>query len=162
MNMSNISALNTQFFLNILIQDELSCSFLLSNDNPNAWQFAVELIYRLKTCDLIDFSFDVLNKSLSSPDTTYSGLDDFCYHLSKTNPSSDSNIWFDAQLSLTKKGQTLMSYYFKDFTNWDKEINIPFIDKLEEIFHNYNVPWDEDRPIFPIKGTAQNSDHIGR
>ena len=55
MNMSNISALNTQFFLNMLIQDELSCSFLLSNDNPNAWQFAVELIYRLKTCDLIDF-----------------------------------------------------------------------------------------------------------
>ena len=57
MNMSNISALNTQFFLNMLIQDELSCSFLLSNDNPNAWQFAVELIYRLKTCGFLDILF---------------------------------------------------------------------------------------------------------
>ncbi|PKZ67746.1 hypothetical protein CYJ96_12105 [Moraxella osloensis] len=132
-------------------------TYLAGGNYPNAWQFAVEAVYRLKICELVDFDFDVLTKSEKFPDTTYHGLDDFCYHLSITEPNDwGCLIWIDAQMYLTNKGRALTELYLQDFDNYNEQINVYFIEKLEEIFSDYNVPWDEDRPIFPIKGTAQN------
>lgn len=151
MKMNNINALNTQFFLNVLRDNEMSSIYLTERNNPNGWQFAVEIIYRLKLCDLVDFDFDVLNKNDKYYDTTYHGLDDFCYNLSITYPNGGELIWINAQMHLTEKGRTLIEYYFKDFDNWDTKINIYFIEKLEQIFEEFHVEWDENNPIFPIK-----------
>lgn len=148
--MSVVSAMQIQWFLNVLIKNQLS-SIYLTGGHPNGWQFAVESIYRLKLCDLVDFDFDVLNKNDKYHDTTYNDLDDFCYHLSITHPDGGELIWIDAQMSLTNKGYVLMDFYFKDFDNWDEKINIYFIEKLEQIFEEFNVEWDENNPKFPIK-----------
>ena len=85
----------------VLTSDSMGTVYLTSGYHPNAWQFAVEAAYRLKYCNLIDFSFDVLTKDESLPDNTFDGLDDFCYHLSVTDPDDWSYaVWIDAQNAL--------------------------------------------------------------
>ncbi|MPW80665.1 hypothetical protein [Moraxella catarrhalis] len=51
-------------------------------------------------------------------------------------------------MHLTPKGRSLIEYYFKDFDT--EEINVPFIERLEHIFAEYQVPWDEENPRFPV------------
>ncbi|MFC0821368.1 hypothetical protein [Moraxella marmotae] len=152
MKMSIESAQQLQWFLTVLINDELSATYLSGGDHPNTWQFSVEAVYRLKLCDLVDFDFDVLTKSDKSPDTTYDGLDDFCRHLAMVDPDdwgADEIIWIDAQMHLTPKGRSLVEFYFKDFDS-EHEINIPFIEHLERIFAEYQAPWNEQNPSFPV------------
>lgn len=147
--MSIYSAKSIQRFLLVLTGEEMGTVYLTGGYHPHSWQFAVEAAYRLKFCDLVDFNFDVLTKNESLPDNTFDGLDDFCYHLSITDPNDWSYaVWIDAQMGLTPKGRSLIECYFKDFKN--DEINVPFIEHLERIFAEYQVPWDEENPRFPV------------
>ena len=147
--MSIYSARSIQWFLLVLTSDSMGTVYLTSGYHPNAWQFAVEAAYRLKYCNLIDFSFDVLTKYEKLSNNTFDGLDDFCYHLSVTDPDDWSYaVWIDAQMHLTPKGRSLIEYYFKDFDT--EEINVSFIERLEHIFAEYQVPWDEENPRFPV------------
>lgn len=153
------SAKRLQWFLTTLINDELSATYLSGGSHPNPWQFSVEAVYRLKLCNLVDFDFDVLTKSDKSPNTTYDGLDDFCHHLTMVNPNdwgSNEIIWIDAQMHLTLNGRLLVEFYFEDFDT--EKVNIPFIEHLEHIFAEHQVPWDDDNPIFPVdKSRLQQS-----
>lgn len=147
--MSIENAKRLQWFLTSLTGNALEVVYLGGGHHPNAWQFAVEAAYRLKFCDLVDFNFDVLTKNESLPDNTFDGLDDFCYHLSITDPNDWSYaVWIDAQMGLTPKGRSLIERYFKDFDT--EELNVPFIEDLERIFAGYQVPWDEENPRFPV------------
>lgn len=153
MKMSFDSAKQLQWFLNVLIDNELSATYLSGGNHPNDWQFSVEAVYRLKLCDLVDFDFDVLTKSSESPNTTYDGLDDFCRHLTIVNPNdwgADEIIWIDAQMHLTEKGRSLVNFYFTRDNAWDEMINKEFIESLEMIFEQYGVPWNENNPTFPV------------
>lgn len=152
MKMSTASALQIQWFLNVLVDNCMASAYLASDNHPKKWQFAVEAIYCLKSCNLVDFDFDVLHKSDQNPDSTYNNLNDFCYHLSMIHPDDwESGIWIDAQLLLTPKGRLLVENYFCDFQDWDHKINQGFVEKLESIFERNQVPWNEDRPRFPVR-----------
>ena len=147
--MSLENAKRLQWFLNALTSSTMEVVYLSGDHHPNSWQFAVEATYRLKFCDLVDFSFDVLTRNRQLPDNTFDGLDDFCYHLSITDPNDwNYDIWIDAQMHLTPKGRSLIDSYFKDFDT--EKINVPFIEHLERIFAEYQVPWSEDNPTFPV------------
>lgn len=150
MNIKN--AKDAQFFLNMLINDNYSSIYVLSGDDTNDWQFAVEFIYRLKVCDIICFSFNVLTKNKERPNTTYNGIKDFCYNLSITHPDDRSSIiWIDADLILTEFGKELTDIHLKDFDVYSGKINTKLIEHLEKIFEDNNVAWDENNPIFPVK-----------
>ncbi|WFF38094.1 hypothetical protein LU290_07455 [Moraxella nasibovis] len=147
MKMSTLNAERIQWFLNVLIDDGLCCAFLLTVGNPSPWQFSVEAIYRLVMCDIIIFDPDVLIKDPRCHETTYENIDDFCMQLSNSIPYED-NIWYVSEASLTPKGRSLIELYFKDFDT--EQINVPFIEHLERIFAEHQVPWDEENPRFPV------------
>lgn len=144
-------ALEAQFFLNILVTDPVSSAYALGRSRHQQ-QFAVDFIYRIYSCGLTDFAFDVLTKSEQSPNTTYDGIEDFCYHLSITDPDDfESIIWIDANIILTPFGRKLMEEYFKDSSkDWSNELNIPFIEKLEDIFTEHGLEWNLENTKFPV------------
>lgn len=149
--MNEINAIDTQQFLVVLLEDELPISFLLSINDKNSWQFAVEIIYRLVVCNIVEFYPDILLKDPKYPNETYHGIHDFCCHLSRSDPSGDFNIWFNAQINLTDYGKKLVGSYFHNFDKWHTAINKKFIERLEGIFNENNVNWDENNPKFPIR-----------
>ncbi|OOS04196.1 hypothetical protein SAMN02745664_1207 [Moraxella cuniculi DSM 21768] len=155
MNMSSFHATEAQWFLRVLITDPMSSIYVLRGSGT--WQFAVEFIYRIYSCGLTDFAFDVLTKSEQSPNTTYDGIEDFCYHLSITDPDDfESIIWIDANIILTPFGRKLMEEYFKDSSkDWSNELNIPFIEKLEDIFTEHGLEWNLENPKFPVVGNSE-------
>lgn len=152
--MSDDTALKAQCFLHNLATEPLSLAYVFSGDDT--WMLSVDLIYRIYQCGLAEFEFDVLVKNKKNLNVTYDDIDDFCYHLSITHPDDlRSDIWQDAKMILTPFGQNLINQYFQDFDRWYDTINTAFIEKLEDIFIEHGLAWNEKKPLFPTIGTYE-------
>lgn len=63
MKMGAASALQIQWFLNVLVDNCRASAYLSGDNHPNKGRFAIEAVYCLKSCNLVDLDFDVLHKS---------------------------------------------------------------------------------------------------
>ncbi|MBH2124609.1 hypothetical protein [Neisseria bergeri] len=112
------------------------------------WQFAVEFIYRLLVCELAilwPFTFDKKQEIFL-----------FCQEFAKQNPFGTENneLWYSGEITLTKKGLDLVKFYIPELFECEDlpfELNHSFILALESIFSDYEVPWEENNPLIPIK-----------
>lgn len=78
----------------------------------------------------------------------------FCKKLALSNPYDGDDIWYCGEIVLTKKGLDLIKEFIPEaFEDWDGslfKLNISFIEALENIFADYSVEWDENKPLIPI------------
>ena len=119
-------------------------------EDYHTWQLAVDNIYRLYACKLIEIFYIAGNGvKLLNTDITK-----FCQELAKDNPFEYKNKeaisfenWYGVDIYLTEKGEEL---YNRFFPNGEYEIlNIEFIKELESIFYDYGLPFSKN-PIFKI------------
>lgn len=112
------------------------------------WQFAVEFIYRLLVCKLAILEPIKFN--------TKKELSTYCHKLAIQNPFSMGNneSWYSGEIVLTKKGLDLVKQYIPyvfEYGDVPFKLNNPFILTIESIFSDYEVPWEENNPLFPIQ-----------
>ena len=138
----NISEKNAIWLQWVFHQLSLDCQYpfnLIDENTPQKWQLVVDFIYRFYVCDLIAFDCD--------------NIGNFCKKLSHDNPFDEENLlstgtnWWNVDIYLTEQGQKIFDKYFhnKNF----EVLNIGFIEELNSIFNNYNVPL-VNKPIFNI------------
>lgn len=149
-----------QYLFEYLYDEDYNALYLIPGDSSKlwGWQFTVEIIYRLYVCGLICIYPESI--LIKNDPYSYDGIDDFCNQLAKNNPCATEQdlVWYGSDFYLSTKAYFLMDEYFPNTGNnlWDKDLNTAFIERLESIFEQYGVPWDENNPRFPIQPQSES------
>ncbi len=154
MRMNRDFAKKAQWFFELLMLDNMSAIYILNGKNEiDDWQFSVDFIYRILTCKLAKlcsgFSEVDNNEFLDNE------IAEYCQELATYNPLDNAEIpWIGCDISLTEYGVNVFHRCFSNNYNLGNEeicLNYLFIETLERIFTDYNVPWDEKKFLIPIK-----------
>ncbi|MDO4907527.1 hypothetical protein [Neisseria sp.] len=143
-----------QWYFEVLSLDDMSAIYILGGYMKileEDWQCAVEFIYRILKCELVDvWPHDILIKG---NEYSYDGIEGYCKELANHNPINDTPlVWTSPDITLTEKGQELVNKYLifdGEYSN-KFDVNCNFIEELEKIFDDYGVCWDEQSIKFPI------------
>jgi hypothetical protein len=109
------------------------------------WQFGIDIVYRTMTCDLI--GVDVF---MECHDRT-----SLLNAIRIVSPFKDSGglLWNGTQISGTERLGELATAYFPSGGELNHTLNPAFIEALEAIFAENDVPWSE-KPLLPIMPKA--------
>lgn len=118
-------------------------------DTMARWQFAVDMIYRSLTCDLINVDVYMECHDRAS----------FLSAIRTVSPFLDSGgfLWNGTQVSGTERLGKLAGAHFPSPDQHEDKLNPAFIEALEQIFAENGVPWS-DKPLLPIIPKAANSE----
>jgi hypothetical protein len=105
------------------------------------WQLGVDMVYRTFTCGLLDVDVFVECHDKTS----------FLRAIRMINPYEDSGgfLWNGTQVYGTERLRILVDAHFAPQHEHDDELNVTFIEALEQIFADNGVPWS-DKPLLPI------------
>jgi hypothetical protein len=142
-------AYQLQWQLRELLDDDSSCaSFSAGNidnipDNTiHRWQYGVDMIYRCVTTGLIMIPYFQIDSH---------DLQSFFLAIRSLNPfdSSGGMMWNGTYLRRTDMLRDLLNRFFSNVPQYDPELNVAFVEELENIFQQHAVPWSES-PLLPI------------
>jgi len=134
----------------------ISISGIAHKKNDFYWVYAVNLIYRCLVSGLwtAEGAAPYMASWLS-----YHGLEDnysFCKKLSEYSPfiNEDTNMkyWMEPLLCNTEFGQCFIEKF--GLENLESDVYRPFIDALEKLFFEKEVPW-EAGDLFNIKANIR-------
>ena len=144
-----------QRHLTSLCEDDLSIGHFASGNidsvpdgTLSSWQLSVDVIYRALTCDLV-----AIHEYIECHDKS-----SFFEAIRSRSPYDGAGavLWNGTLIYGTKKLEALARSFFSVFSQgWD-DVNPAFIEALEAIFAENDVPWS-GKPLLPIMPNAANS-----
>lgn len=142
----------------MMIETYEPCKFYSSTSGREGWQGAVEILYRLLKCKLVEFWPSSPLKALECEN-----VEEYAVFLSKNNPyylthkkeiseQKDSEIfkfWFGPLLVITDVMKDMLTRHQVVELEEQDQLSDSFFNELEEVFIKNNVPWS-DKPLFSV------------
>ena len=120
----------------------------LPSNSEARWQFGVDMIYRTLTCDLIRVDVYMQCHDRTSLLNAVRTVSPF--------KNSGGLLWNGTQISGTDRLSELAAVYFPSNGELNHTLNPAFIEALEAMFAENDVPWSNE-PLLPIAPTGASA-----